>query len=135
MNIKNIYLISLIGLIFTLSSCSVDPAETLPGTWSTSDGGTITFDGDGSGTTTGSEYFEFDCGTLNGTRLGPVTNFTWSITEGGSASDNLHLEFSDPVAYPNCAGSIEFPIDFNGKNKATVGIIVFGIGEEVELTR
>lgn len=128
------HLCLLLLLTITFASCSVDPTETLPGSWSTSDGGTITFNGDGSGIVTGSDYFEFDCGTLNGVQLGPITKFTWEITNSGS-NDNLRLEYSDPVAYPNCSGSTEFPIEFSGKNKATVGIVVFGIGEQVDLTR
>lgn len=134
MKMKSLYTGMLIGMVFMFTACSVDPTETLPGTWSTSDGGTITFNGDGSGITTGSDYFEFDCGSLNGVRIGPITKFTWEVNNNGS-NDNLRLEYADPVGYPNCAGSSEFPIEFSGENKATVGVSVLGLGSQVDLTR
>lgn len=136
MQFKKLSLFIFLTVLFMFSSCSIDPAETLPGTWSTSDGGTITFNGDGSGITTGSDYFEFDCGSLNGVQIGPINTFTWEITSSGNTGNsNVRLEYSDPVGFPNCAGSGEYPIDFSGKNKVTVGVVVFGIGNQIELTR
>lgn len=135
-NLKLVIGTFVIGL-FLLSSCSKDAAENLPGTWSTSDGGTITFNEDGSGITMDSEFFNWDCGTItiNGVseHIGPVQEFEWMITEGG---DNLFMAFSDTSSYSiDCEGSMEFPVKVKSKNKAMVGVDALGINISVDLTR
>lgn len=94
----------LIALAF--ASCSKDVAEVLPGNWDTSDGGTITFNNDNTGTTSGSDFFEQDFGS------GPVEDFTWSLS-----GDNLTMDF---VEGSNSA-SMEMPVEVKRKNKVVVG--------------
>lgn len=130
-------LVIILATAFVVTSCTKDAEENLPGTWNTSDGGTITFNEDGSGTTMGSDFFLWDCGTLtiNGVSeyFGPVTEFNWMITSGG---DNLFMEFNDTTSFSQpCGGSMEFPVKVKNKNKATVGVDALGIDISVELTR
>ena len=135
-NLKVATIVLALGVFF-LSSCTKDASENLPGTWNTSDGGTITFNEDGTGITMDSEFFNWDCGTIttNGNTevLGPVEEFTWMITSDG---DNLYMEFDDQTSFSvPCSGSMEFPVEVKSKNKATVGVNSFGIDISVELTR
>lgn len=132
---KKIKILTII-LIATLvvTSCTKDAEENLPGTWNTSDGGTVTFNTDGTAFTVGSDFFTFDCGTLNGVFLGPYTDFEWMITEDGN---NLFMAFESDSTNTTggCSGSTEQPIKVKSKNKAIVGKVVFGLGTEIELTR
>lgn len=81
---KNLFpLLALAGIMF-FASCSKDAGEVLPGTWDTSDGGTITFNSDNTGTTRDSEFFEMDLGN------GPIEDFMWELN-----GDNLNMEFVD----------------------------------------
>lgn len=136
---KNLKLTTIVFALclFVMSSCSKDAEGSLPGTWNTSDGGTITFNEDGTGTTMDSDFFLWDCGTIttNGVSeyLGPVEEFTWMITGDG---ENLTMEFDDQTSFSiPCGGSMEFPVDVKSDKKATVGVDAFGFGIVVELTR
>ncbi len=126
-------LVLLIAITFT--ACKKDAFETAPGTWNTSDGGTLTLNSDGTGATANSPFFAFDCGEINGTLIGPIVSFTWEITNNGT-NDNINLSFSDSTSFSTpCAGTMEFPIKFNSKNKGTVGANTLGLTEQIELTR
>lgn len=129
---NQLFTILFVAALF-LISCTKDAEENLPGTWSTSDGGTITFNEDGTGTTMNSSFFEFDCGNLNGNYLGPITAFEWMITSDG---DNLFIAYDDQTSFAApCSGTMEAPIKMKSKNKAIVGTSIGGFGYEVELTR
>jgi hypothetical protein len=132
---KLVKLSMLIALVaITLSSCKKDPNETIIGSWDTSDGGTITFNANGTGTTQDSEFFEFDCGTLNGNRIGPIPSFSWEITDNGT-NENLFMAFEDSTSFVSpCSGNMEFPVTFSSKNKGKVGTDVL-IDISVDLTR
>ncbi len=133
--LKQTMVLALTLSIFSLSSCKKDAFETAPGTWTTSDGGTITLNADGTGATMDSPFFEFDCGTLNGNRIGPIPSFTWEIVNNGT-NDNLLMNFSDSTSFTTpCSGSMEFPVKFTSKNKGTVGANTLGLTEQIELTR
>lgn len=103
------------------ASCSKDAAEVLPGTWDTSDGGTITFNSDNTGTTSGSEFFEVDFGN------GPIEDFLWELN-----GDNLNMDFADSTGG---TASMEFPVDVKKKNKVVVGVNAGFINISVTLTR
>lgn len=125
-------LIALVVIVF--ASCKKDPTDTIVGSWNTDDGGTITFNADGTGTTSGSEFFEFDCGTLNGNRIGPIPAFSYEIRNNGT-NDNLFMAFEDSTSFVSpCAGNMEFPVSFSTKNKGKVGTDIL-IDIAVELTR
>ncbi len=136
---KNLQLATMIlafGL-FLMSSCSKDAEASLPGTWNTDDGGTITFNEDGTGITMDSEFFLWDCGTIttngNAEYLGPVEEFTWMITADG---ENLFMEFDDQTSFSiPCGGTMEFPVKVKNKKSATVGVNALGFGVQVELTK
>ena len=118
---KNLLPILVIAITVLMTACSKDAAEVLPGTWDTSDGGTITFDNDNTGTTSGSEFFEIDLGN------GPIEDFLWELN-----GDNLTMNFDD-----NAGGTaeLEFPVDVKKKNKVEVGVNAGFIDISVTLTR
>ncbi len=115
---KRLFLFLTVAALFT--SCSKDADEVLPGTWDTSDGGTVTFNDDGTGSTMGSEFFsvDFDDNDLD--------TFTWSLS-----GDNLTWEYSDSTS----SFSAEFPVDVKNDDKVEVGASVLGLGIKVTLTR
>ena len=114
--------------VLVLSSCSRDPLEILPGSWDTSDGGVITFNADGSGTVTDSEYFLY-----TGFSGDAITDFTWSTSDQDVVADaNLIMEFDDEQGFEF---SIENPINFNGKNEVTIGVDVILSIDLLTLTR
>lgn len=137
---KSIFkLFTIFSLFILMSSCTKDPETGLIGTWSTSDGGTITFNSDGTGTTADSDFFLWDCGTLtiNGQSeyFGPVTAFEWQINTNDS-NDNLFMSFDDQTSFSQpCSGTMEFPVTVQSAKKAKVGATVLGFGLEVELTK
>lgn len=137
--LKQLFLIPTIlffTVLFCLTSCSKDEVDSLLGSWNTSDGGTVTFRAGGTGTTAGSNFFNFDCGTLivNGVNVsgGQVHEFTWTEQQ-----ERLRLEFVAENSEFGCNGSMEFPIEYKGGDKIKVGDVdpIFGFGIEVELTR
>lgn len=105
--------------VLVLSSCSKDPAEILPGSWDTSDGGEITFNADGTGNVSGSDFFLIDYGN------GPIENFTWSSAEADVTADGtLFMDFVDSLG----TATLEYPLTFRGKNEVQIGIdFVFNI--------
>jgi len=118
----------------TFSACKKDATETIVGSWNTDDGGSITFNADGTGTTQDSEFFEFDCGTLNGNRIGPIPSFSWEVRNNGT-NDNLFMAFEDSTSFVSpCSGNMEFPVKFTSKNKGQVGNDIL-IDISVDLTR
>ena len=98
-------------------SCGGEAVEILPGIWDTEDGGTVTFGSDGTGSTDGSAFFTTDCGTLNGTLLGPYTEFTWSLSES-DGDETLNLEYITS----DCTVSAGWPIKVKTKRKIKVGV-------------
>lgn len=115
----------LIAVVMFASSCKKEDlptaAEALPATWNTSDGGTITFNANFTGTTSGSEFFEVDLGN------GPVEEFTWSL----DADDNLELVYVDGSSN----ASLEFPVEVKAKDELFVGVDAGFINISVTLTK
>ena len=121
---KTLKLFSLmIALSLVLFSCEKETFDILIGSWDTSDGGEISFVADGTGTTTGSEFFEFDFGS------GPIENFEWSLRDTADFS-LLNMTFDD-----NAGGTAEFelPVDVIKKNEVYLGVEEFDLN--VTLTR
>ncbi|MCB0644805.1 MAG: hypothetical protein KDC44_24335 [Phaeodactylibacter sp.] len=115
-----------------LTSCNKDcdednPEAVLPGTWDVDEGGTITFNSDGTGTSNGSDFFTLDF-------FGdPLTDFTWSIVAVDALNDsNLLMEFESEDG--TSSGSMEFPVNVKNCDRVLVGVDIL-IDLQVELTR
>lgn len=112
---KNTKAIALLAafMLMIATGCNKDPVEVLVGTWSVSDGGTATFNADGTAIVSGSEEFQDWFGGGGGTD--PDT-LNWRIItkeENGTASDNLEMDCVGPCTYSG--GNI--PIKVKSKNK------------------
>lgn len=122
---KKLLPLMMIAVVMFASSCKKEDlptaAEALPATWNTSDGGTITFNSNYTGTTSGSEFFEVDLGN------GPIEDFTWSL----SSDDNLTMEFEDGSS----SASLEFPVEVKAKDEVFVGVDAGFINISVTLTK
>lgn len=129
-----IQFLGLVYLSIALVACRV-AEEDIIGTWTTSDGGTITFNADRTGITVNSPYFDFACGAINGVPISVVDTFEWWIESEGTRS-SLWLDIPNPVIFPTCEPSLMHPIQFNGNNRIRVGPHIPGVLEDnLELSR
>lgn len=122
MKSKNLLFVASLFAAFLLSSCNKDPIEVLPGTWTIENGGTITFNSDGTGVTEGSDEFNFDCGTLNGVMYGPYPEFTWEVVQDNE--DVLKAYFSHEETGSsgvNCSATYSYSMKIKSKNKIQLG--------------
>ncbi|MCB0846844.1 MAG: hypothetical protein KDE26_26525 [Bacteroidetes bacterium] len=114
--LKILSLFAVLSLV--LFSCEKETFDILIGEWNTSDGGKITFVADNTGSTTGSDFFDF----------GTSDDFTWSLRDSAELT-LLTITFMDS----NFTGSLETPIEVIKKNEIYVGIEQFDLN--VTLTR
>ncbi len=117
--------------LFALTSCKKEPIEVLPGTWSTSDGGTITFSSEGTGTVTGSDFFTplFLSSTTE-----VASNFNWELVDSEAVVDtNIDLEYFDIDGIS--LGVSQWPVRVKNKNKVVIGFDALIISNQVELTK
>jgi hypothetical protein len=115
---KTLKILSLFAVLsFVLFSCEQEAIDVIVGTWDTSDGGTISFVADGTGTTSGSDFFDFG-----------VDDFSWSLRDSAEFT-LLNMTFEDTIF----SGSLETPIEVVNKNEIYVGVEEFDLN--VTLTR
>lgn len=128
MNFKKFLSFTIALTTIFLFSCEKTTFDTLIGEWDTSDGGKINFVADGTGTATGSDFFEVDFGN------GPITDFTWQLSETvDSTGADIELLSMDFVSDSANFVSFELPLEKRSKNEVYVGIEEFDLN--VTLTR
>lgn len=109
---------------FSLVGCSPDPTETIVGTWSTADGGTIIFKVDGTGEASDSDdFFEKGCEFPGEV---PVPNtFTYTVVDNsGSTPDRLNFAFDGVCvdgSWEDDANPVTLELKFTSKNKMEIG--------------
>lgn len=130
---KNFKLISvslvLISL-FLITSCSKDRETGFVGTWNTSDGGTLTFNSDGTGLSNNCPYFGCSIGS------GSTFAFKWNITSDDQIEVITH---SGPdFTYGECQ-TLTTVCKVISKKKATIGTeaggLLSGFGLKITLTK
>ena len=129
MKILKLFVVLAVASMAFLTSCNKDcdldnPEAVLPGTWDVDEGGSVTFNADGTGSTD-SDFF-------TSTFLG-LKEFTWTITTTTAINEtNITLNYDDGTG---SSESAEWPLDVQNCDRALVGVDILGIDLQAELTR